>query len=476
MRHGTTDRIIVTGRPPSIGWQRKVKRKHNEGPNAILFTLDTLRADHLSCYGYERNTSPEIDTLAKDGVLMTNAYSQSTTTIPSHISIMTGQYLRQFGIYGQGEDPLSLQYDTLAECFRKAGYATAGFLSVNFMRNEWTGLGQGFRTFYECPRAYVHGEYIVNRAIDWLADNHGRRFFLWIHLYDCHVPYNAPEGFRDEFLDPAGTYLPDIDPSLISARDDEGFGRLSKPYYSDRYDGEVAYTDHQVGRVVSDLKSLGLLENTLVVIAADHGECLGEHSIYFDHVSLYEQNTHVPLVFSWSGRTPRGKRIVELCENVDIGATMLDLMGIKIPSDWRGRSLVPVWKGREGGRPGVVTEHANHMAVSWRTEKWTYLYQPVAKKENQSQLEDNWNKGTLGAWVSRAKEEELYDRQKDRGEPEDLSVLYPAKLEQLKADSIEWVSACGEAWEIGIHSKPKTIDSERLKQLRALGYVSGSNL
>ena len=132
---------------------------------------------------------------------------------------------------------------------------------------------------------------------------------------------------------------------------------------------------------------------------------------------------------------------------------------------------MPVWKGREEGRSGVATEHANHMAVSWRTKKWTYLYQPLAKKENQNQLGENWNKGTLGAWVRRAKQEELYDRQEDRGEFRDISVLHTGELEQLRADSIEWVGACSEAWETGIHVKPKTIDSERLKQLQALGYV-----
>jgi len=321
---------------PAIGWKAEVTRKPNVGPNAVLFTLDTLRADHLSCYGYARETSPVIDRLAKKGVLFTDAYSQSTTTVPSHISIMTSRYLKEFNIYNQTSNPLPGSFLTVAECFRGAGYSTGAFLSVNFMRDAWTGLGQGFRTFREGAKAAIEGEYAISAATRWLGENHGRRFFLWIHLYDCHVPYDPPPPYRDRFVDPEGEYPPLLERSVFPNRDDQDFAYLNQDYYSDRYDGAVAYVDAQVGKIVTLLEDLGVAQNTLIVIAADHGESLGEHGIHCDHVSVYEQNAHVPLIFYWGGHVPAGKRIAALCENIDIAPTMLDMAGIDIPSNWSG--------------------------------------------------------------------------------------------------------------------------------------------
>jgi len=457
---------------PVLRWYRRVKTEPNPGPNAVLFTLDTLRADRLSCYGYRRKTSPAIDALATRGTLMTRAYAQSTTTVPSHISIMTSKYLNEFGIYEQSSDPLPSRYRTLAECLRDAGYATAGFVGAGFMRDTWTGLGQGFDTFVECPIAFLDAEYVVNPAIDWLVRHRGERFFAWIHLYDCHVPYDPPVPFRDHFVSPQAAYLPHLDPSVLLRRDDEKFERLNRDYYSDRYDGAVAYTDHQVGQLVSTLRDLGILDETLIVVAADHGECLGEHSIYFDHVSLYEPNVRVPLIFHWPGRLPEGKRCPELCENVDIYPTILELLGLEIRGRLSGRSLVPVWHGRARGREGVVAEHSGHAAVSWRTGEWTYLYQPIADETVRVGLPKEWTEGPLGQWVLHVNEEELYDRREDPDELHDKSSSASEILQALRSDCAEWVQACEMAWEgRRAGSGPPQVDRDRIEQLRALGYV-----
>ena len=432
---------------PVLRWRRKVKVEPNKGPNVILFTLDTLRADRLSCYGYKRRTSPAIDDLASQGTLMSRAYAQSTTTIPSHISILTSKYVNEFGIYGQSENPLPSRYRTLAECLKDAGYSTAGFISAGFMRNAWTGLGQGFDTFVECPVGTLDGEHIVNSAIGWLVDHRRERFFAWIHLYDCHVPYDPPAPFRERFVNSRAAYTPDLDPSILLKRDDERFERLSRDYYSDRYDGAVAYTDHQVGRVVSMLRDLGVLDNTLIVVASDHGECLGEHLVCFDHVSLYEPNVHVPLIFYWPGRVPAGKICSELCENVDIYPTILDLLGVEVRGRLSGKSLSPVWRGRARGRDGVVAEHTEHAAVSWRTEEWTYLYQPIADESIRAKLPKVWTEGPLGQWVLRARKEELYNRRDDPHEVQDRSDSAVEVLEALRGDCAEWVAACNKAWE-----------------------------
>ena len=446
---------------PAVRWKERVKRTQNEGPNVVLFTLDTLRADRLHCYGYDRDTSPHIDALASQGTLLTQAFSQSTTTIPSHISIMTSKYLNEFGIYTQSEDPLHLSFYTLAECFQEKGYETGGFLSAGFMRDEWSGLGQGFDTFIECPVGTLDGEYVVNNFIEWLGDKHGNPFFAWIHLYDCHVPYDSPEPLGGQFVDPEAAYPPNLDTSLFVTRDDKPFERRNRDFYSDRYDGGVAYTDHQVGRVVSSLEELGLEKNTLIVIASDHGECLGEHNIYFDHVSLYEPNVHVPLIFSWPGRIPEGKQVDELCENVDIYPTILELLDFETPEDVSGESLVDVWEGRMTGREGVVTEHSLHAAVSWRTREWIYIYQPVASPPHRSEMLNLWHSGPPREWVENAEGEELYNRETDPAEEKNLSSTNKQILHQMQNACSEWVNACNEAWMSGrpLENKPRAESS-----------------
>ncbi|MFH1739603.1 MAG: sulfatase [bacterium] len=461
---------------PSVCWRRKVNRLPNEGPNAILFTLDTLRADRLHCYGYERRTSPAIDKLASQSIRMTRAYAQCSTTVPSHISIMTGRYLKEFGIYTQSDDALPDSFMTLAETLRNQGYATAGFLGVALLKDEWTGLGQGFDTFVECPtRGAVDGEYVINSVIDWLAENHGRRFFLWIHLYDCHVPYYPPEPFDNQFIDKKAAYLRDLARPLLPERGPEKWERMSKDYYRDRYDGGVSYTDSQVGRVVSTLKDLGLSDKTLVVVAADHGESLGEHSIYFAHISLYEPVVRVPLIFSWPGRIPEGRPISEVCGNVDIYPTVLDLLDIDTPNGLSGQSLLPIWSGQTAGRGTALSEHVVHAAISWRTEDWTYIYQPIASKTNRDSLPKMWRSGPLGAWTSRALREELYNWKDDPNESQDLSTSSPEKLKQLRADCLDWIEACDKAWETGDPLRWRDVDADRLMDLGNLGYVGGEN-
>jgi len=384
---------------------------------------------------------------------------------------MTSKYLKEFNIYNQTSNPLPGSFLTVAECFRGAGYTTGAFLSVNFMKDAWTGLGQGFRTFREGAKAAIDGEYAVSAATRWLAENHGRRFFLWIHLYDCHVPYDPPHPYQDRFVDLAGAYPPVLERSVFPHRDDQDFARLNQDYYSDRYDGAVSYADAQVGKIVTLLGDLGVAQNTLIVIAADHGECLGEHGIHCDHVSVYEQNAHVPIIFYWPGHVPEGKRITQLCENIDIAPTMLDLAGMDIPASWSGRSLVPLLNGREIGREQVVTEHADHMAIAYRTKEWTYLYQPSANKENQKILAEGWNVGTVGSWLARAREEELYNRLEDRPESDELSGLHSEVIGEMQGQSREWIEVCNRPWQSGVIVHRDAVDPVRLRDVQGLGYT-----
>ena len=206
----------------SLAEEDRAKTVEGSGPNIILFTLDTLRADHLSCYGYGRKTSPNIDALAAGGILMSRAYAQCTSTVPSHLSIMTGEYLKEFGIYNQPPAyPLPSSFSTLAEELSMAGYSTAGFMAANFMKNRSTGLGQGFETFVECPIWTMDGEYIANPAINWMVEHYTVPFFMWVHLFDAHAHYDPPGVFKEQFVNSRAEYTPDIDLSLIPEWGDE---------------------------------------------------------------------------------------------------------------------------------------------------------------------------------------------------------------------------------------------------------------
>jgi len=462
---------------PTVRWLRRIDRT---APNVVLFTLDTLRADHLSCYGYERKTSPNIDDLAASGTLMAKAYSQCTATVPSHMSIMTSKYLNEFGIYTQAVNPLPNQHYTLAELFQDHGYATAAFMDAGFMTRAETGLHQGFDTFVECPLWTMDGEYVSGPAMNWIVDHSGQPFLIWIHLYDCHAHYDAPEPFKEQFVDPGADYTPDVDPALIPNWGDTRVEPLNLAYYTARYDGCVAYTDHQVGRVVSTLRELGIFDKTIIVIAADHGELLGEHSMYFHHYSLYEENVHVPLIFHYPGHVPANKKVEDLCENVDIYSTVADLAGLKTPDGLSGQSLVPVWQGRAGGREGVLAEHARNAAVSWRTEKWSYLYQPIASAGNRENLPKGWLEGPFGYWIQHAKTEELYDRENDPGENADLSTSLGDVVGELRSEASVWIENCDAIWATGMYSVSgatrsvmKPVDSESARALEGLGYVVG---
>ncbi|HQL63520.1 MAG TPA: sulfatase [bacterium] len=460
---------------PTVRWRRRINR---EAPNVVLFTLDTLRADHLSCYGYERNTSPNIDDLAAGGTLMAKAYAQCTATVPSHMSIFTSKYLNEFGIYTQAVNPLPGHHYTLAELFRDHGYVTAAFMDAGFMTRVDTGLHQGFDTFVECPLWTMDGEYVTGPAINWIVDHYGRPFLVWIHLYDCHAHYDAPEPFREKFVDPRADYTPDVDPALIPNWGDTRVEPLNLAYYTARYDGCVAYVDHQVGRVVSTLKDLGVFDKTIVVIASDHGELLGEHSMYFHHFSLYEENVHVPLVFHYTGHVPAAREVEDLCENVDIYPTLAELAGLEIPAGLSGQSLIPVWQGRAGGREGVLAEHARNAAVSWRTDKWSYLYHPMAVPANRERLPAQWLEGPFGYWVQHAKAEELYDRENDPGETADLSTSLGEVVRERRKEAGVWIENCDAIWATGKYtiggataSAMKPMDPEQVKMLMGLGYM-----
>lgn len=324
--------------------------------NVIIITLDTLRADHLSCYGYPRPTTPVLDRMAAQGIRFARAYSHCERTNPSHASILTGLHPRTHGVINC-RMPMSPQVETLQKMLRAYDYATMAAVSIKHLGPDW-GMAEGFETFYPCEEARRPGEETVDLVINWLSTRRNRPFFAWIHLFDPHWIYDPPAPYNGLYYD-GDPYNPDSH-SMEEAHASHG-GRVSDmvgvtdiAYPVGLYDGAITYTDAQVGRILDTLRRTGQEENTLVVVTADHGEGLGEHKIYFDHFGIHQEEIHVPLIF-YCPRYPWSGRIVDsLAAHVDIVPTILDSLNLPIPGHLEGYSLVPAMKGEGEARPQAI--------------------------------------------------------------------------------------------------------------------------
>jgi arylsulfatase A-like enzyme/Flp pilus assembly protein TadD len=288
-------------------------------PSVILITIDTLRADHVGCYGaqMEMVKTPTLDALAHDGVVFERAISQVPLTWPSHAVILTGTYPFQNGVQDFTGQPLAQQFRTVSQAFQQAGYATGAVVSAFVLDRSW-GLGRGFdfyddafsaETFAKKDIGLVDrraGESVAH-AIAWLNKTPRRPFFLWLHLYDPHSPYDPPEPYRSE-------------------------------YRSHLYDGEVAYADHELGKLMSWLKQNHLYDSSLIVALSDHGESLGEHGEDEHGFFVYNATVHVPLIIKPPVKPPAGSRITpgrrrEPVETTAVAPTLLQLAGVKDSTD-----------------------------------------------------------------------------------------------------------------------------------------------
>ena len=295
-------------------------------PNVLLITLDTTRTDRLGCYGGTRGLTPALDGLAQAGAVFDAAYATAPLTLPSHATMLTGLYPPEHGLRINGEGVLSADVPTLAELLAGRGYRTGAFVGA-FVLNRKFGLDRGFETYDDelSSGAYVEtelyrsrpGAAVVDAAVEWLTGTRRGRFFCWVHLFDPHVPY-------------------DPHAELWGAR-----------FADQPYDAEIAYVDQQVDRLMQSLRDAGLDRNTLVVIAGDHGEGLGEHNEPTHGYMLYNTTMHVPLLIVWPGRIGEGLRVSEPVSLVDLAPTILDLLGCAADPGFSGRALTPLLKSTD---------------------------------------------------------------------------------------------------------------------------------
>ncbi len=447
--------------------------------NLVLITADTLRADHLGCYGADLPRTPHLDRLARSGAQFTRAWSQFNTTTASHCSIMTSLYGPSHGVV---DNLMTLHQSrlTLAELLTAEGYYCGAVTSVAHLDPALSGLGQGFRSFNAVEHERL-AEDAVTTAAAWLDRNGSSPFFLWLHLFDPHI-----------FYDPGSEYLPRraaVDcgnwPEIIRRQEEmraaelAAGGRLRAyqwdgPFFMNdamraellqeqrrdlpgrAYAGEVAYLDFCIGRLMALLGTLGLEESTAVVFVADHGESLGEHEIYFDHRGLYDVSLQVPLLM----RLPRiaGRDLVEsnLVETVDILPTCCQALGLAAPEGVQGQSLLPLL---EGGAPGglrgaVFAQHADSLAYTVSDGTWKL----IAMESDQPMITASGG-------------DELYNLAEDPGETRNLLRENPEEMVRLAQMLQRWLTLTVRDDLPDRPALPAEEMARREEKLKALGYL-----
>ena len=381
----------------------------------VVVLVDTLRADHLGCYGYDRPTSPNLDAFARRGLLFERCQAQSTWTKPTTATLLTGLYPSRHGATTEFSK-LDDSFTTLAELLQGQGYRTAAF-GYNPHIFGGTGFHQGFETF-EVPAAapepdsrlpYTRAGAIVDRALEWWAQGDGRPEFLYLHLFDPHAPYDPPEPYASAF-DRGSRGERDTYYMMNTGVFPEDLNQAERQHYVDRYDGEIAYTDAQIGRLLDALD----LEQVAVVVVSDHGEELFDHGGWSHYPTMYQELLHVPLLASFPNLPERlrGSVVTDLALQVDLLPTLYDMLGLPAPPDLPGQSLLAK---ALGALP--ATSHA----ISESDQFHTYKKSVLAGRHKY-----------LRTWSPDASEV-LFDLERDPGEILDLSQDEVDTWAELKA-------------------------------------------
>jgi choline-sulfatase len=410
--------VLAATIPPS----RKI------APNVILITIDTVRADHLGCYGAEDIQTPTLDALARDGIVFERAISQVPLTWPSHAAILTGLYPFQNGVQDFTSQPLEPRFRSVAQSFQRHGYATGAVVSSFVLDRSW-GLARGF-DFYDdaFPAAAFANKDVglverpagesVSRALAWLQKNPRRPFFFWLHLYDPHSPYDPPEPYLTQ-------------------------------YRSHPYDGEIAYADHELGRLITWLKHNQLYDRSLIIFLSDHGESLGEHGEQEHGFFVYSSTVHIPLIVKPpAGGGFRTGRVSRPVETTAVAPTLLRLAGIhdEIEKQLRSHSLL-------GSGAETEDEAYSETFYPFSSFGWSPLH---GLENNRYQYID-------------APEPELYDLIADPEEKNNLAARQPAIVAVLKE---KLATRLLDHRFTPAADNSSELSPDAVERLRALGYVA----
>lgn len=401
--------------------------------NVVLITIDTLRADHVGCYGDKQIKTPNIDALAADGTRFNRAFAVVPVTLPSHTTMLTGTYPMLSGMHDFSLNKLSPTQPTLASVLKQAGYVTGAVVASAVLDSRF-GLNQGFDFYYDhfdfsrldetnLDEMERPGNQVADLTLDWLGKNWQKKFFLWMHLYDPHFPYTPPEPYRTEYA-----------------------GRL--------YDGEIAFADAQVGRLARFLKDKGIYQNTVIVLAGDHGEGLGEHGEKTHGFFIYNSTMHVPLIL----RLPDakgGQTVEDMVSLVDLMPTVLAAVGVEVPAQVQGKNLL----ARMRGGDAQVSDRERTVYGETFLPRLHFNWSELRAAENAKYH------------FIDAPKPELYDVSKDPGELHNLFADKKAVSEEMRAKLVGLIREYSAGKEL---AERTSLDPGLAERLKSLGYVAFS--
>jgi arylsulfatase A-like enzyme/Tfp pilus assembly protein PilF len=398
-------------------------------PNVVVITIDTLRADHLGCYGDHSIETPNLDALARSAARFTRAFTPVPITLPAHTALFTGSFPMATGVHDFSGNKVPASAVTLAKVLHDHGYSTAAFLGAAVLDSRF-GLNQGFETYFDhfdfarldetsLDMVKRSGDQVVDNALAWLKANPRRPFFLWVHLYDAHYPYTPPEPYASRYA--------------------------GRPY-----DGEIAFDDAQVGRLIAFLKELGVYESAVLAVTGDHGEGLGEHGEKTHGFFVYNSTLHVPLLVRVPGAAARS--IEKEVSLIDVMPTVLQALQQRIPPSVQGRSLLSEILGKPSAS-------VSNLYAETYLPLLHFHWSPLRALESD------------GLKYIEAPRPELYDTRTD---PRETKNLLPGKqalahemLDRLRTLERRYTPASG-----GGAQESEPTDPALADRLRSLGYVA----
>jgi arylsulfatase A-like enzyme/Flp pilus assembly protein TadD len=408
-----------------------------EQPNIVLITIDTLRADHLHSYGYQQIRTPHIDRLAVEGARFTTVMTAAPLTLPAHSSIMTGAYPMFHGVRDNVGYRLNPGTETLAQILKQHGYETGAFVGA-YVLDRAFGLGTGFDFYYDHfedqtnPAGTINlatlkrpGKEVVDQALAWLQATtrkaSGHPFFVWVHLYDPHDPYDPPAPFKAE-------------------------------YSGNPYDGEIAYADQQVGRLLTFLSSAGLYDKTLIALTGDHGESLGEHKEVRHGYFVYDATILVPWILKPSNRLARPRVVTETVRSIDIAPTILQIAGYPKGKTMQGEGLADLISGKARDvPPDAYSESFYPLQFGWSALR-------TLRSANFKYID--------------APHPELYELDVDPHELKNRAAQRPAVISELRAklQALDRASSAPDVQSKAVH----VLAPEEIEKLAKLGYLANS--
>src|SRR5215469_15024486 len=391
-------------------------------PNVVVITIDTVRADHLGCYGYKRIRTPNIDALAANAVRFERAYTPVPVTLPAHTAIFTGTYPMLNGMHDFSGNKLNPKQSTLAAVLKEHGYATGAVVGSAVLESRF-GLNRGFDFYYDhfdfnrlqesnLDDMERPGNIVADLTLSWLALHYKSKFFLWMHLYDPHYPYHPPAPYNEQYKD-----------------------RL--------YDGEIAFADAQVGRLIAFLKAKDLYRSTIIVVAGDHGESLGEHGEKTHGFFVYNATLHVPLIIRLPGMAAR--TVQDLVSLTDLMPTVLQALKMEVPSAVQGKNLLPLVATKRDTEPrSTYAEtflprlHFNWSELrSIETERYQFIAAPKPElydlSDDPSEVNNLYSEKRAVADVLQARLTLIVRAYSAEGELAEKTGLDPLLMERLKA-------------------------------------------